>query len=70
MRTYPLFQQIKKFYKTIVIHNKTYNVSKTLHLKPGKVRYPFHIGYGGIYEGPYKKDSIIYIKNMSNIPKL
>ena len=70
LRTYPLFQQIKKSYKTIVINNKTYNVTKTLHLKPGKFRYPFHIGFGGIDEGPYKKDSIIYTKDMSIIPKL
>ena len=69
MITHPLFQHIKKSYKTIVVHNKTYNVTKTLHLKPGKVRYPFHIGFGGIDEGPYKKDSLIYDK-YSKIPKL
>ena len=58
IRTYPLFQQFKKSYKTIIFNNKKYRVSKTLKLKPGKVKYPFHISYDGIYEGPYKKDSI------------
>lgn len=28
-----------------------------------KYKSPFHISYGGIYEGIYEKDSIIYTKN-------
>ena len=29
-------------------------------LVPGRIRSPFHISYGGINEGIYDKDSLIY----------
>ena len=31
-----------------------------------KYKSPFHISYGGIYEGIYEKDSIIYTGNNNN----
>jgi hypothetical protein len=59
-RTTPLFKN-----KTSPIVKK-FVITKTLHLKPGKVRYPFHIAYGGIDEGPYKKDSVVYTPYTTN----
>jgi hypothetical protein len=59
-RTMPLFTNIiinSTINKTPPIIKK-FVVNKTLKLKSGKVRYKFNISYGGIYEGPYKKDSI------------
>ena len=41
-------------------------------LVPGRIRSPFHISYGGIYEGIYDKDSLIYDspqKKKSNVNK-
>ena len=59
-RTLPLLKNTVKIVEKQVKLKK--GNLKNFKLVPGKVRYPFNISYGGIYEGIYANDSIIYEK--------
>ena len=49
--------------------NNTSNEKMNINKEEDNTKYksPFHISYGGIYEGIYEKDSIIYTGNNNDL---